>query len=93
MNLSLLDLLGNGYVIEHCIAVFQKAEQEKLYRIYTTDCLKLISENTAGFVNGKAMSKRFYEIAYNDETSKQPEKSAEEIVEEVTKNAGLVVIE
>lgn len=72
---------------------YLKQERDTAYRIYITDCLKLISENTAGFVNGKAMSKRFYEIAYDDATSRQPEKSAEETIEEVTKNAGLVVID
>lgn len=72
---------------------YLKQERDTAYRIYITDAMKLISENTAGLVGGKSMSKRFYEIAYNDETSKQPEKSAEEIVEEVTKKAGLEVIE
>lgn len=72
---------------------YLKQERDTAYRIYITDALKLITENTAGFVKGKAMSKRFYEIAYDDATSRQPEKSAEETIEEVTKNAGLVVID
>lgn len=77
-------------MIDHCIAVLQKENEEKLYRIYITDSLKLISENTAGLTNGKYMTKRFCDIAYDVE-NKELEKSAEEIIEEVTKNAGLVV--
>lgn len=79
--------------MEHCIAVFQKNQEEKLYKVYITDSLQLISENTAVFVKGKAISKRFYDIAYKDAENKQPEKSADEILNEVTKNTGLVVID
>ena len=58
-----------------------------------TDCLQIISENTAGLVKGKALQKRFCEIAYEDMQKKNViEKSAEEIVKEVTEKAGLVVI-
>ena len=78
--------------MDHCIATFQKKNEEIAYKIYITDALKLISENTAGLVKGKIMSKRFCEIAY-EEKKQEPEKSAEEIIAEVNKKAGLVMIE
>ena len=78
--------------MEHCIAVFQKQDIEKAYRIYVTDALKLISENTAGLVKGKAMSKRFYDIVYTDKQQNQI-KSADEIIQEINHKAGLVMIE
>lgn len=65
--------------------------KDELYRIYLTDSLKIIAENTAKFVGGKSLTKRYFDMT-NDEKPK-PEKSAEQIIEEVTKNAGLEVID
>ena len=38
----MLELYGSGYVIEYCIAAFNRLQEEKLYRIYVTDALKVI---------------------------------------------------
>lgn len=57
------------------------------YRIYITDTLKIIAENTARSVpEGKYPTKRYVEILHPVK-----ERSAEEIIESVIKNAGLVV--
>lgn len=36
----MLELLGIGYAIDHCIAVFNERQQMKLYQNYITDALK-----------------------------------------------------
>lgn len=58
------------------------------YRIYISDTLKVIAENTARSVpEGKYPTKRLVEILHPVK-----ERSAEEIIESVIKNAELVVI-
>ena len=61
---------------------------DKAYRIYVTDCLKMISRSTAGFLKGPYMQTRFYDIAFkrNPET-----RTGEEIAADIIKRAGLVV--
>lgn len=61
------------------------------FRIYVTDALKLISENTAKFAGGSMMSTRFFEIL---DTKKKitEEKSGDEIVMDIVKRAGLEVV-
>lgn len=89
----MLELFGNGYVIDHCIAVFtneqeeiKRQEDEKKYRYYLTDCLKLITENTAKYVGGSYISNR-----YKDIVDPQPiiEKTGDEIAAEIIMKAGL----
>lgn len=80
-------MFGEDYIAQH---VTQYIKREYLYRIYLTDALKLIADNTAKFVGGKSLTKRYFDMI-NDEKPK-PEKSPEQIIDEVTKNAGLEVI-
>lgn len=65
---------------------------DQAYRIYVTDCLQLITENTALAVQGQYPTNRFRDILKNM-YDPEPELSAEEIVEKIVKGAGLVVTE
>ena len=60
------------------------------YRIYVTDTLRIISENTARAVNGSAVTTRFVDLL---KPKPQDNRTAEEIVEDVILKAGLVVRE
>ena len=95
IRLDLLELFGSGYVIDHCIAVFskeqeeaKKQEEEKRYRYYLTDCLKLITENTAKYAGGSYLT-----ISFRDIMDPKPviEKSGDEIAAEVIMRAGLKI--
>lgn len=97
IRLDLLELFGSGYVIDHCISAFaneqekiKRWEEEKQYRYYLTDCLKLITENTAKFAGGSYISNR-----YEDIIDSKPiiEKTGDEIASEIIINAGLHVKE
>lgn len=57
--------------------------------MYISDCLRIITENTAKFAGGSFMKMRYSELI---ESKLKQQKSAEEIIAEVTKNAGLEVI-
>lgn len=45
----MLELFGSGYVIEHCVSAISKKQQDKLYKVYVTNCLQAITENTSHF--------------------------------------------
>ena len=62
--------------------------KDTAYRVYVTDCLKLIAENTANISRGQYMKLRYYDIIHpaNVDT-----RTGDEIVEDIIKRAGLVV--
>lgn len=37
-------------MIDHCIAAFQREREEKLYRVYVTDALMALVDNSARYV-------------------------------------------
>ena len=80
LNFDLLNLVGIGYVIEHYIAYFQKEQQEKMYKIYITDSLKMIAENTAKAHGGSYLNSRFIDII---EPGKEETRTAEEVIDDL----------
>lgn len=61
------------------------------YKIYVTDALKAIAGNTAKFAGGVSFQNRYYDIM--EKKVVKDTRSADEIVNDVLKNAGLEVIE
>lgn len=59
IRLDLLELMGRGYVIDHCIASLRKRNRDIEYRVYITDALKAIVGNTARFAGGVELSRRY----------------------------------
>ena len=80
LNFQLLELLGIGYVIEHYISYFHKIQKEKVYQIYITDTLRLITENTAKFVGGSYIKMRYADMI---EPVKKETRTPEEIIENI----------
>ncbi len=62
--------------------------EEKAYKIYVTDSLKSIAENTARYAGGGYPAIRYADLI---EQKPHEEKSGEEIVADVIKKSGLVV--
>ena len=58
--------------------------KDTAYRVYVTDCLKLISENTGNI----SLKLRYYDII---QQKKEDTRTGDEIVEDIIKRAGLVV--
>ena len=40
INVQLAEIMGRRYVIDHCISAFRQSQEEKLFRVYVTDCLR-----------------------------------------------------
>ena len=58
----------------------EKESLEKAYRIYVTDCLKYISENTSKASGGTSIAKRFIDII---ERPPEETRTSEEIIDGV----------
>ena len=80
LNFELLEIVGIGYVIEHYIAFFQKEQKDKAYRLYVTDALKIITENTAKLNGGTYLTGRYAEMI---EPRKEETRTAEEIIDTI----------
>lgn len=55
-----------------------------IYRVYVTDCLKVIAENTAKIGGGNSLKSRYYDMVRPPENV-APEKSADEIISDIQK--------
>lgn len=66
-------------------AFFRKEQEDFAYRSYTTDCMKVLTENT-----GRGVNLRFAEILENAKKPKD-NRSGAEIAADVIKKCGLVV--
>lgn len=74
--------------MRYALARYQTSQRDLAYRIYVTDCLRTISENTAKAVGGSHIKKRFAAaMGY----LKEDTRSGEEIAADVIQKAGLVV--
>ena len=88
LSVELLNLLGKGYVIDHCISLFNRQAKEEAYRAYVTDTLKALNDNFAKHFGGA-----FYQTRYVDVVNPKEEtdKSGDEIARDIIKRAGLKV--
>ncbi len=60
-----------------------------MYRVYVTDALQIISENTGMAIQkgGRYMTQRYADIAYTDRTEQEEDpRSCKEIVTDMWKN-------
>lgn len=67
----------------------ERERRDEAYRIYLTDTLKIISENTAK-LGGNAVSIRFYDIIHGG-TNQKIEKTSEEIISELVRKGGIKI--
>jgi hypothetical protein len=79
-------MFGKGYMVNHCIAFFQKDARDKVYKTYIATGIQFIAENTAHAVGkgGRYLSK-----SYADIFKKQEERTGDEIANDVLNKCGL----
>ena len=61
-----------------CISLFNKEQEEKAYKSYIADCLRLITENTAISVGGSYITMRWSELINPQPQIEQKEGEAKE---------------
>ena len=72
-----MEIVGIGYVIEHYIAYFQKEQKEKAFKIYITDALRILTENTAKQSGGSYLTARYADLI---EPKKEETRTGNEII-------------
>ena len=75
--------------MRYALAQYRREQEDKAYRIYVTDALRLISENTASAVGGKYITARFADVIAPPK--EEDNRTCEEITAEIIARCGLVV--
>lgn len=90
IDLELLELIGKGYIVDHCVSLFNNKAKERLYQTYITDTLKCLNDNLAKVIGGSSIKARYYDLLEAG-SQKESEKTGDEIALEIIKKAGLKV--
>lgn len=80
--------MGRSYVIDHCMAALQEDEKQWAFRFYISECLRIVTENTAHL--GEKCG--YISVSLSDliEPKKEPknQKTAEEIIADILADLG-----
>lgn len=86
IRMDLLDLFGRGYVIEHCMSLFKKRQEEKAYKIYMSDVgfalVNIVGKSFGAKEN--IIAQRFFEIIEPTKEEKE-EETEEQIIARIRK--------
>ena len=74
--------------MRYAIARYQSQQRELAYRIYVTECLRIIGENTAKMSGGSYITASLADISNPKPVDNR---TGEEIVADIIKKAGLEV--
>ena len=75
--------------MRYAIARYQSQQRDFAYRIYVTECLRIISENTAKMGGGSYITAKFADIINPKPVDNR---TGEEIAADIIKQAGIEVI-
>ena len=75
--------------MRYAIARYQSQQRDFAYRIYVTDCLRIISENTAKMGGGSYITAKLADIINPKPVE---DRTGEEIAADIIKRAGIEVI-
>ena len=75
--------------MRYAVTRYQSQQRDLAYRIYVTDCLRIISENTAKMGGGSYITARFADIINPKPVD---DRTGEEIAADIIKRAGIEVI-
>lgn len=82
-----LDIFGEDYISQHTLQYVKQRNKDIIYRVYITDILKMLAENTgrlsqAFTQEGKAPSQRYYDLI-KEEQQEEPEQTGDEIIADI----------
>ena len=85
----MVDLMGKGYVVDDCISLLRRMQEQRRSQVYITDVLSTMNNNICHAVGGAKITKR-----YADYFSRKKEynRSAVEIVKDTIRRAGLTIV-
>ena len=75
--------------MRYAMARYQSQQRDLAYRIYVTDCLRIVGENTAKISGGSYITAKFADIINPNPVDNR---TGEEIAADIIKRAGIEVI-
>ena len=75
--------------MRYAMARYQSQQRDLAYRIYVSDCLRIISENTAKIGGGSYITAKIADIINPNPVD---DRTGEEIAADIIKRAGIEVI-
>ena len=75
--------------MRYAMARYQSQQRDLAYRIYVTDCLRIISENTAKVCGGSYITAKFADIINPKPVDNR---TGDEVAADIIKLAGIEVI-
>lgn len=82
IRLDMLELIGRGYAIEHCVSFFNKKREEQAFRYYITDAIRILTCNTSG-KSRSFIEQRFLNLVQKKNVN-QKEHTAEEVITHIS---------
>ena len=73
-------------MLESCAELYEAEQREKAYRLYIAETLRILTENTARFAGGYVQGRC---TVYDERRVEN--KTAQEIVEDVSRRAGITI--
>lgn len=86
IDLALVELIGKGYVVEHCIALYNRIQKEDAFREMVILSINQLNRNFAERFGGRVIKHGYLDIIKQEA---EPEKSGDEIAAEIIMRAGL----
>lgn len=78
----MLELIGRGYAIEHCVSFFNKKREEQRFKYYLTDAIRILTYNTSMKARG-VMEKRYCDLI-NRTSQKEDNRTAEDVIKNIS---------
>ena len=75
--------------MRYATARFNQHQRDLVYRIYVTNCLRIMTENTAKQVGGNYMTAEYTDLIH---PKKKDNRTGNEIAADVIRNAGIKVV-
>lgn len=75
--------------------MYNNAQKQEIYKIYVSDVLRIISENTAKISGGSYIKKRYIDMVETNNKqvkTKKSDRPARDIIDDVVKNTGIKVV-
>lgn len=86
IDINKIALLGKQYIFDFIIARIKAEQKELIYRVYITDALKAITQNTANFAGGSTIGIRYLEMI--NPRDNEPCRSSEDIISSICAQLG-----
>lgn len=82
----MVDLMGKGYVVDYCISLLRKKQEQRRFQIYLTDVLMIMNNNIQRCFGGAKINQRYADYFGK---KKEDKRSAKQIVQDTMRKAGL----